>query len=139
MESAVREPSSLAMRRPAHHAGISAVYGIAEHTFDGVLTKESEENRGLDLPQSFVLLDSGKQKKTFQSLQAFTVNLARRFFALIAEFGRGVFERRLCVAVTIAAVRASKLTVDVDGDASLACSRAGVVGGKYPRGCSGDD
>ena len=77
--------------------------------------------------------------KILQALQALAVELARRLFALIAEFSRRIFEGRLCITKTIAAVGAGELAVNVDGDASLARAGAGVVGGKNTRSCGGDD
>ena len=124
---------------PTNHADVAAVHGIAEHALDGVLAKKREKGSGLDLVQGFVLLRRREKVKAFQSLQAIAINLARSLLALIAELGGSVFERRLCVAITVAAVRAGELVVNADGDASFARSGAGIVGGKNARSGSGDD
>jgi len=36
---------------PAHHAGVSTVHRIAEHSFDDVLAEEGKENGRFDLLQ----------------------------------------------------------------------------------------
>ena len=89
--------------------------------------------------QGLVLFSGRKEMKTFQALHSFAVNLARRFFGLIAEFGRGVFEGRLRVAEVIAAIGTGKLPVNVDGNARLASAWAGVIRWKNTRSCGGDD
>ncbi len=124
---------------PANHPGIAAVHGVAEHSFDGVLAEESEENGGFDLLQSFVLAGGWQEMKIIQALQSFAIDLARGFFALITEFTRGIFEGRLRVAVAIAAVGTGELAVDVDGDACFARAGAGFVGGEDARSSSGDN
>ena len=115
------------------------MHWVAEHSFDGVSAEEREENGRFDLLQGFVLFLGREEMKACQVFQAFAVDFARRFFALVAEFVRSFFEGRLRVAITIAAVGAGELAVDVDRDAGFARARAGIVRREDARHRSGDD
>lgn len=124
---------------PAKHSSISAVDWIAKHAFDRVLTEESEENGRLNFLQSAVLVWGGEKFKTFQIFQSFAIDFARREFALIPELWWRIFERRLCVAETIAAIGACELAINVDCDACFMCAGTGIVGREDAGSGSGDD
>src|SRR5215472_17353737 len=87
---------------PANHACVSAMHGIAEHAFDGVLAEQREKDCRLDLAQSLVLRGRCEEMKTAQAFQAFAVDFARRGGTLVTELARRILERRLRVAKTIA-------------------------------------
>src|SRR5437588_3238754 len=76
--------------------------------------------------------------KTAQRLEPGAVNLARRLLALIALFVNAIDERRLGVAIMIAAICGGKLAIDVDDHAGLMGARPGFIAGKNAR-CGGRD
>ena len=112
---------------PADHIDVAAMDRVGEHALDRVLPQEFEEQGRFDLPEHLVLVFWIETIKAFQVLQSITINLAWRGFALIAEFPWSIFKGTLRVTKAVASVGAGKLTVDVDGDAGFACTRAGVV------------
>ena len=125
---------------PADHARVSAVKGITEHAFDGVLAEERKEDRRFDFVQGFVLRSGSEEMKTLKGFQTFAVDLARRGAALITEFARSIFKRRLRIAKPIAAVRAGELAIDENGNAGFARAGAGFVGREDARrGGSNDE
>ena len=77
--------------------------------------------------------------ETLQVFQTCAINLSRASLALVAKFGRSVFERRLGVAVAVAAIGPGELPINVDGDASLTRSRARIISRENARGSRSND
>src|SRR5208282_4098277 len=98
----------------ADQAGVAAVHRIAEHAFDGVLTQQPEEHRGLDGAQPLALLVRRQIDEAGELTNAFAIDLARGLFALIAVLWHGLNEGRLCKAILVASVGTGKLAIDID-------------------------
>jgi hypothetical protein len=77
--------------------------------------------------------------ETDEILKCGSIDSLRIGFALVALLGYFFFEWSMRVAVTIAAVRASQLTVDVDDHSGFTSSWPGVIAGENASCGSGDD